>query len=250
MWDQLHDMTKISSKKFVLPFALHLLQIHVMKNNKNAFDLIIDFCKKNDDVFPSKTIVVYFELLKLSIKRDDKELQNNSFQSILRNIPLIEHQTELYHILELTCNVFDKLTINNIEVSFPIIDEALKKVVQLQRKIKTMCDFVLLVWRKTKDPQKTLEKLEETLQAIIDKNDEIGKSLNAFYLLLDTTVFLMDESCELSEDWLIKVLSLISARHKEILATGKRLDAAVSTNGKIFYINLAHYIEDKNFIKD
>ena len=250
MDEQLDDMTKISAEKFVLPFSLHLLQIYAMKNIQNAFHLIIQFCKKNDESFPSKTTIVYTELLKLSIERNDKELQETVFQNILNNIPHIERQTELYHIIELICNLFERLMIDNVERAFPVINEATNSIIQLQRKIITMCDFVLLVWRKTKDSHKTLEQLEATLQAILNKNDEIGVSLNAFYILLDTTVFLLDEKCELPEDWLIKLLSLISVRHKEILATGKKLDAVVSTNGKLFYINLAHYIQDRDFIKD
>ena len=249
MRKQLDGMTNIAEEKFVVPLSMLLIQFYSLKNCQSAYDFLLSFLADNNKEYPSKTIIVYLELIKLAYKKGDTKTMNEMYDIVLKELPLVEKRTIIYHTVELITHMLDSLPLACNEV-FDILIEMTKKVQSLLMKIKMMCDIIMLIWRKTKDVEKIMTLMKDAEEIILNTDNDIGLALNAFYILLDTTIYFLDNQVELGEEWLITLLSLISVRHREILDTGKRLDSVVTTNGKRYYINLARYIQARKFIKD
>ena len=248
-------MSAAAAERMISPMAMNLFKYYYDTDDEIrnlALRFLFIMLKDNEESSPHKVIVLYIEIYKATIVRKDNEFSEKMLEKIFTVLPTVQRETTSFRCTLFLEQIFCTYENTTIDDAFlKLINDQAVGMESIRKKTAIRCNAAIIVYNRNKDLDFVKNKLKETLTIIMDEYKfSIGDKLHSLYYLLDTTLYFLDSNVDLTEEWMVDLLTSISHLHHKILGTGKKIDEVVTVYGKKYYLSLAKYIQKKGYISD
>jgi len=251
----LADMTEDAAERFVLPLGMVLIKTYYSSTERplqlQILKYLYGFCETNLSSFPYNVMVLCLEIAKASLHISKIDIYLEFLKMVLENISLLTKPNCRARMITYIIATILNSPQQAIDY-YPLVCQLAEETSSQIKQVTTVVFSSMLFWRKDaiiQDSNQVQSRLNKALNLAVLGEDK-GLSLNCLYIVLDMTVYCLENSIPISDKWVNQLLLVISDRHREILKTGNKLESVMSSSVKQFYINLARYIKDNDLLND
>jgi hypothetical protein len=255
----LGELPEPSAARSILPIGLAVLRLlRTFELQPEESAKLLKFVEIFGDAMeahsPANVLMLYVETAKVLEAIGDAE---NARRIALRGfeiLPELENVQTRARMLNYLVNFVTSSTSVSPDVNAPLCNVAAGLTgLDTMKAVSVLINCAALFWRRDGQVAEA-----GSVQACLAKATRIANGapggiapvLHGFYLVLAAVSYWLLKRVELDQKWVRVMLTVISEKHAEIVASGSTVEKVVTLPIKMIYVNAAKLIRDNNLVQN